>query len=98
MSRPFARSPLPFARSPLPFARSPLPGARRLALVLALLGSLPGFALLEPVAAWEKGMLAKPEMTFEGDRLDALFQEHTYSSKEAASGGAGVGGGGCGCN
>jgi hypothetical protein len=50
------------------------------------------------VAAWEKGMLAKPEMSFEGDRLDVLFQEHTYSSKEAASGGAGVGGGGCGCN
>lgn len=85
-----------------PSARCPLPGARRLALAcvlaLALVGSVAGCALLEPVAAWEKGMLAKPEMTFEGDRLDALFQEHTYSSKEAASGGAGVGGGGCGCN
>lgn len=85
-----------------PRARCPLPGARRLALAcalaLALVGSVTGCALLEPVAAWEKGMLAKPEMTFEGDRLDALFQEHTYSSKEAASGGAGVGGGGCGCN
>jgi len=85
-----------------PRARCLLPGARRLALTsvlaLALVGSVAGCALVEPVAAWEKGMLAKPEMTFEGDRLDALFQEHTYSSKEAASGGAGVGGGGCGCN
>lgn len=72
--------------------------ARRLALVLALIAAAPGCALIEPVAAWEKGVLAKPDMTFEGDRLDALFQEHTYSSKEAASGGAGVGGGGCGCN
>lgn len=50
------------------------------------------------VKPWEKGTLAKPEMTFEGDRLDNSFVEHTYSSKEGASGGAGVGGGGCGCN
>jgi hypothetical protein len=59
---------------------------------------LSGCALIEPVQPWEKGTLAKPEMTFEGDRLDAAFIEHIYSSKEAASGGAGVGGGGCGCN
>lgn len=59
---------------------------------------LSGCALIEPVQPWEKGTLAKPEMTFEGDRLDAGFIEHIYSSKEAASGGAGVGGGGCGCN
>jgi hypothetical protein len=37
-------------------------------------------------------------MMFEGDALDVKFSEHTYSSKEASSGGAGVGGGGCGCN
>lgn len=71
---------------------------RRLALLLALIGTAAGCALIEPVAAWEKGVLAKPDMSFEGDRLDVLFQEHTYSSKEAAAGGAGVGGGGCGCN
>jgi hypothetical protein len=53
---------------------------------------------LAPVQPWEKGMLAKPAMTFEGDRLEAKFAEHTYSSKEGAAGGAGVGGGGCGCN
>jgi hypothetical protein len=53
---------------------------------------------LPPVQPWEKGMLAKPAMTFEGDRLEAKFAEHTYSSKEGAAGGAGVGGGGCGCN
>lgn len=47
---------------------------------------------------WQKGYLAKPEMTFEGDRLDIQFTEHIYFSKEAASGGNGVGGGGCGCN
>lgn len=50
------------------------------------------------VNPWEKGTLAKPEMTFESDRLDSNFTEHIYSSKEGSSGGAGVGGGGCGCN
>jgi hypothetical protein len=50
------------------------------------------------VQPWEKGTLAKPEMTFEGDPLDNAFTEHIYSSKEGASGGSGVGGGGCGCN
>jgi hypothetical protein len=53
---------------------------------------------LQPVQPWEKGMLAKPAMSFEQDRLDARFTEHIYSSKEGAAGGAGVGGGGCGCN
>lgn len=52
----------------------------------------------EQVMPWQKGYLAKPEMTFEGDRLDIQFTEHIYFSKEAASGGNGVGGGGCGCN
>lgn len=60
--------------------------------------SLQGCALIEPVQPWEKGVLSRPEMTFEADRLDSNFTEHVYFSKEAASGGAGVGGGGCGCN
>lgn len=50
------------------------------------------------VQPWQKGNLAKPEMAFDGDPLDARFQQHTYFSKEGASGGYGVGGGGCGCN
>lgn len=62
---------------------------------LILLVSVAGCAEVKP---WEKGVLAKPEMTFEGDPLESKFSEHIYSSKEAASGGAGVGGGGCGCN
>ncbi|MEI8033559.1 MAG: DUF4266 domain-containing protein [Chlorobiaceae bacterium] len=52
----------------------------------------------QAVQPWEKGTLARPEMTFEGDRLDNSYTEHIYSSKEGASGGSGVGGGGCGCN
>ena len=66
------------------------------ALVLPLLGGCAGG--LKPVEPWEKGYLSKPEMTFEGDKLDTAYTEHTYFSKEAASGGGGVGGGGCGCN
>ncbi|MFZ6676156.1 DUF4266 domain-containing protein [Undibacterium sp. Xuan67W] len=55
-------------------------------------------SMVKTVNPWEKGTLARAEMTFENDKLDAKYAEHIYSSREAASGGAGVGGGGCGCN
>jgi hypothetical protein len=66
-------------------------------VVLGVLAAvlLPGCAAVKP---WEKGALAKPEMTFESDPLQARFEQHIYFSKENASGGYGVGGGGCGCN
>ena len=64
------------------------------ALVLPLMGCL----TVDPVQPWEKGNLAKPEMTMEADGLDQRFVQHIYGSKENASGGYGVGGGGCGCN
>ena len=56
-----------------------------------------GCAQLEPVAPWQKGNLARPEMRFGADRLEGMFAEHVYSSKEGASGGTGEAGGGCGC-
>jgi hypothetical protein len=68
----------------------------RLAAVIAVLAL--GGCTLAPVQPWEKGMLAKPAMGFERDRLEAAYAEHTYSSKEGTSGGSAVGGGGCGCN
>ena len=68
------------------------------ALICTLAACIGGCALSTPVQPWEKGVLAKPAMTFDSDRLDAAFTEHTYTSKEGAAGGAGVGGGGCGCN
>lgn len=64
-------------------------------LLFIIMSSLAGCSSVQP---WEKQNLAKPEMTFEGDRLETVYTEHIYSSKEASSGGAGVGGGGCGCN
>ncbi|MBC5764725.1 DUF4266 domain-containing protein [Ramlibacter albus] len=66
-------------------------------LVVFAVVLLPGCAI-RPVEAWEKGNLAKPAMRFDADPLDAKFTQHTYTSREAASGGTGVGGGGCGCN
>lgn len=71
--------------------------AARLALLCLAVG-LAGCGAIQPVQPWEKGMLSRPEMTFEVDRLDAAFTEHVYFSKEGSSGGNGVGGGGCGCN
>jgi hypothetical protein len=50
------------------------------------------------VAPWQKGDLARPHMAFDPDPLETRFKQHSYSSKEAASGGYGVGGGNCGCN
>ncbi len=72
--------------------------SRRLAAaVLVLAATLPGCAFAPP-QPWEKGNLAKPEMTMGADPLDQRFVQHIYGSKENASGGYGVGGGGCGCN
>ena len=63
-----------------------------------LAACLSSCAPITPVSPWQKGFLAKPEMSFDADVLDQNFTEHTYFSKEGSFGGAGVGGGGCGCN
>jgi hypothetical protein len=69
------------------------------ALALALL-ALGGCAQLDAMApkAFEKEILAKKEMTIEGDAHEGRLTQRIYSSRENASGGYGVGGGGCGCN
>lgn len=51
-----------------------------------------------PVAAWERGNLARPEMAMESDPLEGALDDHIYFSKEASSGGNSTSGGGCGCN
>jgi len=66
-------------------------------LIFSIVG-LSACGQLTPVQPWERGDLARKEMTFETDKLETDYKEHIYSSKEGASGGAGVGGGGCGCN
>jgi hypothetical protein len=70
---------------------------KRWMLLLATAALLCGCESMK-VQPWQKGNLAKPEMAFDSDVLETRFADHTYFSKEGASGGAGVGGGGCGCN
>ncbi|MEP6607829.1 MAG: DUF4266 domain-containing protein [Burkholderiaceae bacterium] len=65
------------------------------ASALAFSAGLMGCGTVQP---WQKGNLAKQDMAFDHDPLQTRFEEHTYFSKEGASGGLNVGGGGCGCN
>ncbi len=71
---------------------------KRLIKAGAVCALLSGCALGPPVQPWEKGVLARPEMRADGPALEMRYDEHIYTSREAASGGSGVGGGGCGCN
>jgi hypothetical protein len=72
--------------------------AARVQVVALAVACTAGCASIEPPRAWEKQYLARPEMTFDANRLDARNAQHIYQSKEGAAGGFGVGGGGCGCN
>ena len=50
------------------------------------------------VQPWERGKLARPDMQFSPDPLDAALMDQVYDSKEASSGGSESAGAGCGCN
>jgi hypothetical protein len=50
------------------------------------------------VKPWERDLMARRDMQFDGEDLDAKLDDHVYFSKEASSGGRSFGGGGCGCN
>ncbi len=65
-------------------------------VLVAGLISLTGCA--SSVDPWERGVLARPEMTLDPDPLESSLRQHVFFSKEAIGGGHGVGGGGCGCN
>jgi len=73
-------------------------GARMKVLTMMVLLGLQGCAVVQTVEPWQKGNLAKPEMTFDDDPQERGYREHIYTSKEASAGGSGLGGGGCGCN
>jgi hypothetical protein len=51
-----------------------------------------------PVRPWEREVLARPEMAWDPDPLEAAHRGHVFYSKEASLPGGGAGGGGCGCN
>jgi hypothetical protein len=77
--------------------------SHRIALVLAglaaaaLLSGCVGAPTLG-VRPWERDALARPDMAWDPDPLEATLQGHIYFSKEAAMPGGAAGGGGCGCN
>ncbi len=50
------------------------------------------------VSPWQRGVLAKPEMSWAPDALESTLDGHIYFAKEASSGGGSAAGGGCGCN
>ena len=50
------------------------------------------------VKPWERDLLARRDMGWEPDALEAKREAHIYFSKEAAMPGGSGGGGGCGCN
>jgi hypothetical protein len=51
-----------------------------------------------PVQPWERGRLARWDMRWDPDPLQAAMTKHSYFSKEGTSGEIGAAGGGCGCN
>jgi hypothetical protein len=81
-----------------------MPFALRRAAARLLRLTLPAGALLLGACAqwgvqpWERDQLARPEMQLTASPMEAAADDHTYFSKEAATGGRGFGGGGCGCN
>jgi hypothetical protein len=70
----------------------------KLPVRLLLIACIAILAACTPVAAWERGNLARPEMALESDPLEGALDDHVYFSKEASSGGNSTSGGGCGCN
>ena len=70
----------------------------KIAARLLLITCVAALAACTPVAAWERGNLARPEMALETDPLEGALDDHIYFSKEASSGGNSTSGGGCGCN
>jgi hypothetical protein len=55
-------------------------------------------AACSPVAPYQRGYLARPDMAFEDSPGAAKALEKVFVAKEAASGSSSVGGSGCGCN
>lgn len=66
---------------------------------IGICGVLAGCGSLKPwVKPYQRGYLADPVMSFEGDPVDSSYIKHVYEAREAARGGDGGSGGGCGCN
>ncbi len=69
----------------------------RLSIFILTCAALSGCAAT-PVQPWERGRLAKWDMRWDPDPLQAGQNAHAHFSKEGTSGEIGAAGGGCGCN
>jgi hypothetical protein len=68
-------------------------------LAVGLVGTLiSGCTSLPTVQPWERGQLARWDMQWEPDPLEAAMAEQIFFSKEGTAGKLGAAGGGCGCN
>ena len=65
-----------------------------------LLGALLALGAMgcRSVSPWERDVLARDDMAWDPDPLEAALRAHVYFSKEASLPGGAAGGGGCGCN
>ena len=71
----------------------------KLAILLGLvLTTQVACSSMNTVKAWDKDILARPEMALVDDKVVEYLDGHIYFSKEGSVGGQGMGGGGCGCN
>ncbi|GEM19379.1 DUF4266 domain-containing protein [Nitrosococcus oceani] len=66
-------------------------------LLLLLFFVLLNLAGCAPVAPWERGNLAKPQMVPDPYPMQSGLRSHSYRGREAAIGGDSAEGGGCGC-
>ena len=71
---------------------------RRLLLLLSLAAIALASSGCAAVKPWERGALAREDMAWQPDKLEAAIRSHVHFSKETSLGGGGTGGGGCGCN
>jgi hypothetical protein len=67
-------------------------------LIALLFSSLIVGCTTTKVEPWDKDLLSEEAMTFGANPIQKAYEQHTYFSKEATSGGSGFSGGGCGCN
>ena len=65
---------------------------------LPLLGACTHMGTQLGAKPWERDVLARKSMQLAREPAIMACDEHTYFSKEAASGGRSFDGGGCGCN
>jgi len=74
--------------------------SRRAGFVIGTLivAVLLGGCATTPVQPWERGRLARWDMRWDPDPLQAAMADHTHFSKEGSNGHVGAAGGGCGCN